>query len=70
MKKPRQQLEEVPNIVAEYKIGNTVIKVADNYCRDKTPEDIQRILDRIAANVVEYRIAQAAKKAREAKAQE
>ncbi len=41
---------DVPNIVKEFKVGNTTIRIADNYCRDKTPEDVQRILQRIARN--------------------
>lgn len=39
-------------IVKEYMIGNTTIKIADDYYRDKTPEDVKAILDRIAANAV------------------
>lgn len=35
------------NIVEEYKIGNTTIKICDEAYRDKTPEDIKRILERI-----------------------
>ena len=41
---------EQGNIVKEFKIGNTTVKIADDYCRDKTPEDVQKILDRIAFN--------------------
>lgn len=38
-----------PNIVRDYKIGNTRIKVADNYCKDKTADDVKRILQSVAA---------------------
>ena len=27
--------------VEEFKIGNTNVKIADDYCRDKTPEDVR-----------------------------
>ena len=27
-----------PNIVRDFTVGNTRIKIADDYCRDKTPE--------------------------------
>lgn len=37
-----------PNIVREFTIGNTRIKIADDCCRDKTPEDVRRILKEIA----------------------
>ncbi len=37
-----------PNIVRDFTIGNTRIKIADDYCRDKTPEDVRRILKEIA----------------------
>lgn len=37
------------NVVKTYQFGNTRIKICDDAYRDKTPEDIQRILDRIAA---------------------
>lgn len=40
--------EHSPNIVRDFMVGNTRIKIADDYCRDKTPEDVQRILKEIA----------------------
>jgi hypothetical protein len=39
--------QEPPHFVKEFMIGNTRICIADNYCRDKTPEDVQRILKEI-----------------------
>ena len=30
-----------------YTVGHTRIKVADDYCREKTPEEVQAILTRI-----------------------
>ena len=47
----KNKIEEEPNVVMEMKIGNTKIKIADNYCRDKTPEDVKEILQRIARNI-------------------
>ncbi len=38
-------------LVEEYKIGNTTIKIYDDAYKDKTQEDIDRILERIA-NIV------------------
>ena len=37
-----------PNIVKDFVVGNTRIKIADNCCRDKTPEDVHKILKEIA----------------------
>ncbi|MCT8978685.1 hypothetical protein N4T77_19015 [Clostridium sp. CX1] len=37
------------NVVQEYKIGNTTIKICDDAYRDKTPEDIKKILERVTA---------------------
>lgn len=37
-----------PHIVRDFTVGNTRIKIADDYCRDKTPEEVQQILRRIA----------------------
>lgn len=37
-----------PNIVLDYNIGNTSIKIADNYCSNKTAEDVKRILRDVA----------------------
>ena len=37
-----------PNIVKDITLGNTRIKIADDYCRDKTPEDVRKILKEIA----------------------
>lgn len=39
-------------IVEEYMIGNTTIKIADDYYKDRTDAEIQAILDRIAANAI------------------
>ena len=36
------------NIVRDFYIGHTRIKIADNYCCDKTQQDIDEILTRIA----------------------
>ena len=41
------------SLAKEFKIGNTLIRIFDDYCRDKTPEDVQAILDRIAHRVEE-----------------
>lgn len=37
-----------PNVVRDYYIGNTRIKIADNYCASKTADDVRRILQEIA----------------------
>lgn len=37
------------NLVEEYKIGNTRIKIYDDAYANKTPEDIDRIMKRITA---------------------
>ena len=39
------------NVVKAFNIGNTRIKICDDYCYDKTPEAVQAILDRIAFRV-------------------
>ncbi|HEZ7985987.1 MAG TPA: hypothetical protein RWO09_03510 [Ruminococcus sp.] len=39
------------NIVRDYYSGNTHIKVADDYYRDKTAEEIEKILRDVAAIV-------------------
>lgn len=36
------------NIAKEFKIGNTKVKIATDYCSNKTQEDIEMILMRIA----------------------
>lgn len=41
-------MTEQPNIVRDFKIGNTRIKIADNYCADKTADDVKRILRSVA----------------------
>ncbi len=42
--------EETPHIVERFKIGNTKIAIADNYCldREKDAEEIDAILHKIA----------------------
>ena len=41
----------VGNVVEEFKIGNTKVRICDDYCRDKTPEDVDAILKNIAETV-------------------
>lgn len=47
---------EHPHIVEEFMIGNTRIRIADDFCRDKTTEEVQKIIDKIsrdAANALQ-----------------
>lgn len=37
------------HVVEEFYIGNTRVMICDDYCRDKTPEDIKATLKRVAA---------------------
>lgn len=37
-------------IVEDYKIGNTRIKISDDYCSSKTDKDVEKILRRIAVS--------------------
>ena len=37
-----------PHIVKDFSMNGTRIKIADNYCRDKTNEEVAQILRRIA----------------------
>lgn len=41
----------------EFTIGNTRVKICDDYCRDKTPSEVEAILARIAETVREPLIA-------------
>jgi len=45
---------ENPNVVDEYLIGSTRIKIADNYCSGRTREETSKILQRIARNAQEH----------------
>lgn len=42
------------NLVEEFKLGNTRIKIYDSAYIDKTPEDIERILQNIANITLRY----------------
>lgn len=52
-----------PNIVRDYYIGNTHIKIADNYCANKTAEDVKRILRDVARKAQRSLSAEAVAKA-------
>ena len=41
------------NVVKDFQIGNTRIKICDDYCRDTSPEEVQAILNRIGNRVQE-----------------
>lgn len=36
------------NIVEDFRIGNTRIRIADNFCRTQTPKDVKARLELIA----------------------
>lgn len=40
------------NAVECLRIGNTSVRIFDDYCRAKSPEEIKAILDRIAARAI------------------
>lgn len=46
------EMVERGNVVMETKIGNTKIYICDDYCRDKTKNDVDKILARIARNAI------------------
>lgn len=40
--------KEQGNVVKEIMIGNTKVKICDDFCRDRTPKEIDKILSKIA----------------------
>lgn len=50
---------EEGHVVKEFKIGNTTVRICDDYCRDKTKEDVDAILKRIAERAQRALTAQA-----------
>lgn len=42
------------HIVQDFKVGATRIKIADDYCRDKTKEDVEKILRDLARQLLPY----------------
>lgn len=40
------------NAVESLHIGNTRVRICDDYCRSRTPEEIKAILDRIALRTI------------------
>ncbi len=55
-------VDEPKHIAKEFKVGNTNVKIATDYCDNKTPEDVQKILNRIAENAMQSFIAAARNK--------
>lgn len=54
----KRALEE-GHVVEEFYIGHTHICICDDYCRDKTKEDVQEILRRIGRIAIGALTAQA-----------
>lgn len=54
---------EEGHVVKDYMIGSVHIKICDDYCRNKTPEEIQAILDRCSEIWTNAEIAKAEKQA-------
>ena len=53
-------------VAQEFMLGNTHIVIMDDYCKDKTKEDVDAILARIAKRAQAAFEAEAMRKAREA----
>lgn len=41
------KLKEEPHIVEVYHYGNTIVQIADNFCRNKTHEDGEKVMAKI-----------------------
>lgn len=46
--------KETPNIVREFTVGQTRIKIADNFCRDMSRENVTKDLHEIARTAQAY----------------
>lgn len=40
------------NVVKEFNIGHTRVKICDDYCRDKDKSDVDAILKKISINAI------------------
>ena len=49
-------------IAKDFKIGNTRVRIATDFCYTKTPEEVQKILERIAGTAKQHFIATMKKK--------
>ena len=41
-------MDATGNVVKDFKIGNTRVKICDDYCRNKSKQEVEAILRRIA----------------------
>ena len=53
------------NVVMQFNVGKVRVKICDDYCRDKTPEDVKEILKKIARQAIGPLSAAAAEKSYE-----
>lgn len=44
-------------IAKDFKIGNTRVRIATDFCDTKTPEEVQKILERIARTAKQHFVA-------------
>ena len=47
-------------IIKEIQKGNLKITIHDDYCKDKTPDEIQEIIDHVSRRIKEYYFRKAA----------
>lgn len=45
------------NVVQDFYIGNTRIKICDDYCRGQSKEEAQAIIDKISRTAYRYLVA-------------
>ncbi len=48
MRKHEKGPHKIGHVVEDFYIGDIHVRICDDYCRDKTPEDVDKILKRIA----------------------
>lgn len=60
---------EEGHVVKEYMDGRVHVRICDDYCRNKTPEEIQAILDRCSEIWSNVEAAKAEKQAEQQKAE-
>jgi hypothetical protein len=45
---------ELGHVVWDHMNGNTRVRVCDDYCRNKTPEEVDAIIRRVSRKIIMY----------------
>ena len=46
-------VNKADHVVEDFYIGKVHVKICDDFCREKSPQDVQKIMDNLATKIID-----------------